>query len=84
MGFGVWTWRWTAVTMLSKINLWKCLLTCLHNDRHGGLLDDGSYSWKSSKAAVISPAVFVHRVSEVKVSVQAHGHPVVLLDVLKI
>lgn len=84
MGFEVWTWRWTAVAMLSKINLWKCLLTCLHDDRHGGLLDDGSYSWKSGEAAVIPPAVFVHGVGEVKVPVQAHGHPLVLLDVLEI
>lgn len=58
--------------------------TCLDNDRHGSLLNDGSYSRECSEAAVISPAVLLHRVREVKVSVQAHGHPLILLDVLKI
>lgn len=47
----------------------KCLLTCLDNDRHGRLLNDGAYSRKRSEAAVVPPAVLVHRVREVKVSV---------------
>lgn len=43
--------------------------TCLDNDRHGGLLNNGSYSWEGGEAAVVSPAVLLHRVREVKVSV---------------
>lgn len=52
-----------------KTGFKKRLLTCLDNDRHGRLLNDGPYSWKRSEAAVVPPAVLVHRVREVKVSV---------------
>lgn len=58
--------------------------TCLDNDRHGGLLNDGSYSWEGGEAAVVSSAVLLHSVREVKVSVQAHRHPLILFYVLKI
>lgn len=58
--------------------------TCLDDDGHGSLLNDGSYSWKGGEAAVVSPAVFLHSVREVQVSVQAHGHPLILLYVLKV
>lgn len=43
--------------------------TCLDNDGHGGLLNDGSDSWKGGEATVVSPAVLLYRMREVKVSV---------------
>ena len=59
-------------------------LTCLNNDRHGCLLNDGAYSGEGSKTTVVSPAVLLYRVGEVQVSIQAHGHPFILLYVLQI
>lgn len=58
--------------------------TCLDDHGHGGLLNDGSYSWEGGEAAVVPPAVLLHRVREVEVSVQAHRHPLILFYVLKI
>lgn len=43
--------------------------TRLDDDRHGGFLNDGSYSGESSEAAVVSPAVLLLRMREVKVSI---------------
>ena len=43
--------------------------TRLDDDRHGGLLNDGSYSGESGEAAVVSPAVLLLRMREVKVSI---------------
>lgn len=57
--------------------------TCLDDDRHGGLLNDGSYSWEGGKATVVSPAVLLHSVREVEVSIQAHRHPLILFYVLE-
>lgn len=59
----------TNVDASDRVGNNECPLTRLDNDRHGRLLNDGSYSWKSSKAAVVPPAVLVHRVREVKVSI---------------
>lgn len=58
--------------------------TCLHDDRHGGLLNYGSYPRESGEAAVVSSAVLLHSVREVEVSIQAHGHPLILFYVLEI
>lgn len=58
--------------------------TRLDDDRHSSLLNDGPYSWEGGKAAVVSPAVLLLRMREVKVSVQAHRHPLILFYVLKI
>lgn len=43
--------------------------TCRDNDGHGGLLNDGSDSWKGGKTTVVSPAVLLYRMREVKVSI---------------
>lgn len=43
--------------------------TCLDNDRHGCLLNNGPYSWEGGEAAVVSPAILLHRMREVKISV---------------
>lgn len=59
-------------------------LTWIDVDRHGSLLNDGSDPWEGGEAAVVTPAVLFHRMRKVKVSVQAHGHPLVLLDVPQI
>lgn len=59
-------------------------LTWFDIDRHGGLLNNGSDPRKGSEAAVVPPAVFLHRVREVQVSVQACGHPLILFDVPQI
>ena len=53
------------------------------DDRHGSLLNDGSYSREGGEAAVVSSAVLLHRVREVKVSVQAHRHPLILFYMLQ-
>lgn len=58
-------------------------LTGLDHDGHGRLLDDGANPGEGGKAAVVSPAVLLLGVGEVQVSVQTHGHPLVLLDVLQ-
>lgn len=58
--------------------------TRLHHDGHGGLLNDGAYPGEGGEAAVVPPAVLVHGVREVQVSVEAHGDPLVLLDVLQV
>lgn len=58
--------------------------TCLDDDGHGGLLDDGAYPREGGEAAVVPAAVPLHGVGEVEVPVQAHGHPLVLFDVLEI
>ena len=59
-------------------------LTGLDHDGHGCLLDDGAYPGEGGETAVVSPAVLLLGVGEVQVSVQTHGHPLVLLDVLQI
>lgn len=58
--------------------------TRLHDDGHGVLLNDGAYLGEGGEAAVVPPAVLLHGVGEVEVSVQAHGDPLVLLDVLQV
>lgn len=59
-------------------------LTWFDIDRHGSLLNDGSDPREGGEAAVVPPAVLLHGMREVKVSVQAHGYPLVLLDVPQI
>lgn len=54
------------------------------DDRHGRLLHDGADGGEGGDAAVVPAAVLLHGVGEVEVSVQAHGHPLILLDVLQV
>ena len=65
-----------------------CLLrltpTALDYDRHGILLDDGANPGEGSEATVVSAAVRLQSIREEQVTVQTHGHPLVLLYVLKV
>lgn len=53
------------------------------DDGHCGLLHDGAYPGKSREAAVVSAAVLLHGIREIQVPVEAHGNPLILLDVLQ-
>lgn len=58
--------------------------TRLDDDRHGRLLNDGSYSGEGGEAAVVSSTVLLYRVREVKVSIQAHRYSLILFYMLEI
>jgi hypothetical protein len=58
--------------------------TALDYDRHGILLDDGAYPGEGSEATVVSAAVLLQSIREEQVTVQTHGHPLILLYVLKV
>lgn len=62
----------------------ESIRTRADDDGHGVLLDDGADLGEGGEAAVVPPAVLLLSVREIEVAVQAHGDPVVLLDVLQV
>lgn len=64
--------------------LWVERPTCLDDHGHGGLLNNGAYPGKGGEAAVVPAAVLLLGVSKVKVSIQSHRNPLVLLDMLQV
>lgn len=75
---------WEENNALVKTKGAEVTPTRLDDDRHGGFLNNGAYPWEGGEAAVVSPAVLLHGVGEVKVSVQTRGNSLVLLDVLEV
>ena len=58
-------------------------LTGVDHYGHGSLLDDRANHGERGEAAVVPPAVLLLGMGEVQVSIQADGHPRILLDGLQ-
>lgn len=69
-----------GVTRQSQYGSVCWILTCLNFEREGVLLLDGVCEKEASVAAVVIVSVFGQHVGEVQVSVQTHGHSLVLKD----
>lgn len=57
-----------------------CLLTGQNFECEGVLLLDGVCEEEASVAAVVSVSIFGQNVGEVQVSIQTHGHSLILRD----
>lgn len=58
--------------------------TWLDIQDHAGFLNDCAYPVKGGKTAVVIVAIFQQCIREVQIPIEAHGHPLILLNVSKI
>lgn len=87
MFYSIWLDVWSkherclhTVTAVASGALMCCLLTGRNFESEGVLLLDGVCEEEASIAAVVRVRVLAQNVGEVQVSIQTHGHSLILLD----